>query len=151
MKLRYLRVGNYPPIKDTDVAFSGDSPLARECAIRFAVGVNGSGKSHLLQAISEVFLALADWRVPHFPVTLVYELGSTTRQTVIVAASRTATQPEPGIWMSESHLFPPAAMAEDFQTLIDGLYRNTQQTQYRPVIAPGNWTGMATPQLSYMP
>jgi hypothetical protein len=151
MKLRYLRVGNYPPIKDTDVAFAGDSPLARACSIRFAVGVNGSGKSHLLQAISEVFLALADWRVPHFPVTLVYELGAEYRQTVIVAASRTETQPEPSIWMSEGHFFEPDAMPEDFQALIDQLYREPSQVPYRPIIAPGSWSGMATPQLSYMP
>jgi hypothetical protein len=104
-----------------------------------------------LQAISEVFLALADWRVPHFPVTLVYELGSTTRQTVIVAASRVETQTEPSFWVSINHFFDHTASTEDFQTLIDGLYKEPSQTQYRSIIAPGNWTGMATPQLSYLP
>lgn len=74
MKLRYLRIGNYPPLKDVRVTFAGKSPIDRQCAIRFIVGVNGSGKSHMLQAVSEAFLALSDWRVPHFPITIVYEL-----------------------------------------------------------------------------
>ncbi|MFD2013404.1 hypothetical protein ACFSHO_07485 [Acinetobacter vivianii] len=57
------------------MCFASGSPLARECAIRFVVGVNGSGKSNLLRAVAEVFLALGDLRVPAFPVSLVYELG----------------------------------------------------------------------------
>ena len=55
--------------------FASGSPLQRECAIRFVVGVNGSGKSNLLRAVAEVFLALADERLPPFPVSLIYELG----------------------------------------------------------------------------
>jgi signal recognition particle GTPase len=45
MRLRYLRLQNYPPISDIKVCFASGSPLARDCAIRFVVGVNGSGKS----------------------------------------------------------------------------------------------------------
>lgn len=58
MRLRYLHLQNYPPISDIKVCFASGSPLARECAIRFVVGVNGSGKSNLLRAVAEVFLAL---------------------------------------------------------------------------------------------
>lgn len=36
---------------------------------------NGSGKSNLLRAIAEVFLALADGRRAPFPVRMIYELG----------------------------------------------------------------------------
>ena len=171
MKLRYLRVGNYPPLKEVRIALAGASPIDRQCAIRFVVGVNGSGKSHLLQAISEAFLALADWRVPHFPVTMVYELrgepaftfdlqklsskdavlSAGTRKTVIIAASRTTSQPQPSLWVSESHVFNPEAKTDDFESLIDSLYRTKKQTHYRPVIAPNQWTGAATPQLAYLP
>ncbi|BBL58892.1 AAA family ATPase [Methylomonas koyamae] len=58
MKLRYLHLQDYPPIKDIKVLFASGSPLQRDCAIRFVVGVNGSGKSNLLRALAEVFLAL---------------------------------------------------------------------------------------------
>ena len=44
MRLRYLHLQNDPPIADIKVCFASGSPLARECAIRFVVGVNGSGK-----------------------------------------------------------------------------------------------------------
>lgn len=70
MRLRYLHLSHYPPIKDLAVRFASGSPLQRECAIRFVVGVNGSGKSNLLRAVAEVFLALADERLPPFPVSL---------------------------------------------------------------------------------
>lgn len=79
MRLRYLHLRDYPPIKDISLCFASGSPLQRElqrqCAIHFVVGVNGSGKSNLLRAVAEVFLALADERLPPFPVSLVYELG----------------------------------------------------------------------------
>src|SRR6266571_5094577 len=75
MKLRYLSLKNYGPLKDVDVVFSASSPLNRNCSIRFVVGVNGSGKTHLLKALSKIFISLADWQPPHFPVTLIYELG----------------------------------------------------------------------------
>ncbi|MDD2761715.1 MAG: AAA family ATPase, partial [Methylomonas sp.] len=75
MKLRYLHLRDYPPIKDIKVLFASGSPLQRDCAIRFVVGVNGSGKSNLLRAVAEVFLALSEQRVPPFPVSLIYELG----------------------------------------------------------------------------
>ena len=53
MRLRYLHLQNYPPISDIKVCFASGSPLDRECAIRFVVGVNGSGKSNLLRAVAE--------------------------------------------------------------------------------------------------
>ena len=62
------------------ITFSAESLLQHQCAIRFVVGVNGSGKTHLQQAIFETFLTLArnespPFRVPHYPVTLAYDLG----------------------------------------------------------------------------
>ena len=97
MKLRYLHLGNYPPIKDMAVSFASGSPLQRECAIRFVVGVNGSGKSNLLRAVAEVFLALSEQRVPQFPVSLIYELGvsgtASHRTLVLIALAIASNQP----------------------------------------------------------
>lgn len=75
MRLRYLHVEGLPPLNDIAIPFGYERILGRECAIRFIVGVNGSGKSRLLQAIAEIFLTLEARRLPPFPVTLAYDLG----------------------------------------------------------------------------
>lgn len=180
MKLRYLHLRNYPPLRAAQIVFAGGSALGRECAIRFVVGVNGSGKSHLLQAISEVFLALADWRAPHFPVTLVYELGRSgndlvfsrrrepnprpgfvelnfedrSRKTVILSALREEGQLQPALWVSEGFVFPGNAGKEDFEDLIGELYAHPESPPhgFRALIAPGSWSGRGeTAQLPYLP
>jgi predicted ATPase len=81
MKLRYLRVCNQSPLKDIKIDFSHEPILGRNCAIHFIAGVNGSGKSRLLQTIAEIFLSLdpnfgnQQVSIPDFPVTLAYDLG----------------------------------------------------------------------------
>lgn len=50
MRLRFFRLRNYPPLTDIAINFSAESPLRRQCQIHFVVGVNGTGKTHLLQA-----------------------------------------------------------------------------------------------------
>lgn len=177
MKLRYLHIRNYPPLNKAQIVFSSHSPLERLCAIRFVVGVNGSGKSHLLRAISKVFLSLSDWCAPHFPVSLVYELGrdhptlvldkhslsgkaslgGSQRQTIILSALREDEQLEPALWVSESFTFPPTATKDDFEELIRLLYAKQTVLEplphgFRAVIAPGNWSsGRGTAQLPYLP
>lgn len=177
MKLRYLHIRNYPPLNKAQIVFSSHSPLDRLCAIRFVVGVNGSGKSHLLRAISKVFLSLADWCAPHFPVSLVYELGQdrpvlvldqhalsggaslggSQRQTIILSALREEEQLEPALWVSEGFTFPPTATHDDFEELIRSLYAKQSALEplphgFRAVIAPGNWpSGKGTAQLPYLP
>ncbi|MCZ6679175.1 MAG: AAA family ATPase [Candidatus Poribacteria bacterium] len=75
MKLRYLHLQDRPPLQDISITFEQSDILERKCAIHFVVGVNGSGKSRLLQALAEVFLRLEARQLPDFPVTLAYELG----------------------------------------------------------------------------
>jgi energy-coupling factor transporter ATP-binding protein EcfA2 len=75
MKLRYLRLSNLEPLKNISVSFGYEPILGHDCAIRFVVGINGSGKTRLLQAISEIFLRLGRRELPPFPVTMVYDLG----------------------------------------------------------------------------
>jgi predicted ATPase len=180
MKLRYLHLRNYPPMNSARIAFSSNSPLARKCAIRFVVGGNGSGKSHLLQAIGEVFLALADWLPPHFPVLLVYEIGKSgndlafnqrpnlnktpgradlifnerAKKTIILAALREEEHEQPALWVSEGFNFSPAATADDFDALVAELYANPEHSPhgFRAIIPPGTWTGKgATAELGYLP
>jgi ABC-type cobalamin/Fe3+-siderophores transport system ATPase subunit len=141
MKLRYLHLRRYPPLEDVSVVFSSSSPLKRECAISFVVGVNGSGKSHLLQAIAEVFVALAEERTPHFPVSLVYELGRAnegTQRTLLLdcPGSREAAS----LWVAERFVWPNDSDAETFVAHINTLRaRAAAPLGWTSLIAPGQW------------
>lgn len=92
MRLRYLNLSDAPPLQQLSISFHQEEILGRQCAIRFIVGVNGSGKSRLLQALAQIFLALE--RAPNiqlpFFVTLVYDLGSDSRRTIYLQYQPTA-------------------------------------------------------------
>lgn len=142
MRLRYLHLQNYPPISDIKVCFASGSPLARECAIRFVVGVNGSGKSNLLRAVAEVFLAMADLRVPAFPVSLVYELGmrgSTNHRTLLLHCP--GNRQQASLWLHEKYTFPDDTDQQMFDLTINHLQqRDTPMVPgFTPLIAPGYW------------
>ncbi len=83
MKIRYLRVQNLPPLDDITLHFGHEPMLGRPVAIHFVVGVNGSGKSRVLQALAEIVLSTESLRWPDFPFSLVYDLGSAPVQTII--------------------------------------------------------------------
>jgi ABC-type Mn2+/Zn2+ transport system ATPase subunit len=74
VRLRYLRVRQRPPLQDINVEFHREELLGLTGAIHFVIGVNGTGKSRLLQVIAETFLALEQGGVPSYPVTLAYDL-----------------------------------------------------------------------------
>ena len=169
MKLRYLQLAHYPPLRDFSVVFSAASPLARTCAIRFLVGVNGSGKSHLLQALTEIFIALAGWRPPHFPATLIYELGAkpafllsgstldgphifggTNKMTIVVDSPGRTN--EAALWVAEGYAFPDDATEEDFAATLSQLRLSGQTDHFRAVVPIGSWSSTgATAQRSYLP
>ncbi|ALU87250.1 hypothetical protein Hrubri_0016 [Herbaspirillum rubrisubalbicans M1] len=155
MRLRYLHLKNYPPISDIKVCFASGSPLARECAIRFVVGVNGSGKSNLLRAVAEVFLALADGRRSSFPVQLVYELGGRDS-----SASRTLVldwfgdRQSASLWIAERYTFPDDATSEQFEQAL--LCFSTESpkipVQFRTLIRKGEWpSASVTPEVIALP
>lgn len=150
MRLRYLHLQNYPPIKDIRTCFSSGSPLERECAIRFVVGVNGSGKSNLLRAVTEVFLALADLRLPPFPVTLVYELGkrgSSSQFTIVVDSP--GNKAEACIWVAEDWHWPDSTEEYTFEENLTQLRETGQFEKFRDHIARGTWPqhpGIAMPK-----
>lgn len=155
MRLRYLRLGNYPPIKNMAVCFASGSPLNRECAIRFVVGVNGSGKSNLLRAIAEIFLALVDLRMPQFPVCLIYELGSrdsAQHRTLILDCE--GNRSEACLWIAENYFCPDDATVEQFAQAIDYLRANPANPPigFKQLIAAGDWPSRAsTPPMIALP
>lgn len=153
MRLRYLRLSNYPPIKDMVVRFASGSPLDRECAIRFVVGVNGSGKSNLLRAIAEIFLALVDLRMPQFPVCLVYELGvrgSSQHRTLILDCE--GSRSTASLWLAENYFCPDDATVEQFAQAIDYLraYSSNPPVVFKQLIVAGDWPSRAStpPQIA---
>jgi len=122
MRLRYLHLQNYPPISNIKVCFASGSPLGRECSIRFVVGVNGSGKSNLLRAVAEIFLALADLRVPAFPVSLVYELGvrgSPSHRTLLLHCP--GDRQQASLWLHERFQFDDGNGQDVFEACIEHL------------------------------
>lgn len=155
MRLRYLRVDQYPPLTDLAVAFSTSSPLERKFSLHFVVGLNGTGKTHLLQALCEIFLAIADWRPPHFPSSLVYELGTneTTLRTIILDAPGPRTLSS--LWVAEGFVFPLDTSKDAFESTIRSLRSNVNDPSlqgFRPLIAPGAWPGgSSTANLAALP
>ncbi|MFY1868307.1 AAA family ATPase [Achromobacter xylosoxidans] len=142
MRLRYLHLQNYPPISNIKVYFASGSPLARECAIRFVVGVNGSGKSNLLRAVAEVFLALADLRVPAFPVSLVYELGvrgSPSHRTLLLHCP--GDRQVASLWLHERLAFDDQNGQEVFESCIEHLVLSGRPMVpgFTALIEPGHW------------
>lgn len=143
MRLRYLHLQNYPPISNIKVCFASGSPLARECAIRFVVGVNGSGKSNLLRAVAEVFLALADLRVPAFPVSLVYELGmrgSPSHRTLLLHCP--GDRQVASLWLHERFAFDDQNGQEVFESCIEHLVLSGGMPMvpgFTALIEPGHW------------
>lgn len=85
MRLRHFHVQGLPPLSDIALSFGQEKILKRKLAIHFIVGVNGTGKTRLLQALTEVFLALAqEVRPLPFPVTLAYDLGVEKPRTIFL-------------------------------------------------------------------
>ena len=140
MRLRYLSLKNYPPLNDIAISFSAESPLQRDCAIRFVVGVNGSGKTHLLQAIIETFLCLTRQQKPNFPVTLIYELGK-AKQARTIIFDNPGDHGKPGWWQSKSdqNILPTHFQIEDWQNLV--LKIRDGEKDWEPLIRNGNWPG----------
>lgn len=150
MRLRYLHLGHYPPIKDLAVHFASGSPLNRECAIRFVVGVNGSGKSNLLRAVAEVFLALSDERLPPFPVSLIYELGQrghSGHYTFIVDCQ--GNKSEASLWVAEDWNWEDTDPQEVFEIALEQIRDGNTPEHFREFIKRGTWpqsAGIALPK-----
>ncbi|OPX97216.1 MAG: chromosome segregation protein [Syntrophorhabdus sp. PtaB.Bin006] len=142
MKLRYLKIKNYPPLNDITIRFSSDSLLTdRQCAIQFVVGVNGSGKTHLLQALMETFAALASQKPPRFPVTLVYDLGEGSQQRTLIF-DHPGNTGNTGWWQSKKPR-PSLSFSDytEFQWLMLIKIAGSQNEEWEALIADGAWPG----------
>jgi len=85
MKLRYLHLQGVPPLEDASITFQQSSVLSNPLAVHFVAGVNGTGKTSLLQTITETLLSLARERAAlPFPMTLAYDLGNGNRRTILL-------------------------------------------------------------------
>lgn len=147
MRLRYFHIREYPPLQDVEIVFSADSPLKTQNAIHFVVGVNGSGKTHLLQALTETFLCLERKKPPAFPVTLVYELGVAEHRQIFVFDNPLGNDGV-GWWYSVVALtaltnlvFPAEAGASVFQNAVCDL-RLGRYSGWKAIInETGGWSG----------
>ena len=81
MRLRYLALPEYGPLRDLRIAFGRETLLpGRVGTLNFIVGVNGTGKSHLFRALFEIFRHLEIGKLPPFAATVVYDHeGGNTR------------------------------------------------------------------------
>jgi predicted ATP-dependent endonuclease of OLD family len=78
MKLKRLYLDNYKVLREIDIRFNpgmGSSNVDSNYAIDFLVGLNGSGKSTVLQAIIDIFLRLEKSEQVPFLFTLEYDVG----------------------------------------------------------------------------
>ncbi len=140
MRLRYLHICNYPPLKDVILCFNPPGLKDRKCAIRFVVGVNGSGKTHLLQAVAATFLALARQKRPHFPVALAWELGEgDNRRTLIF---QNPIHKKDVFWWQSKEIIPDTADAEYWDILLSDLCTTKPlKSGWDPLIQGSNWPG----------
>jgi len=74
MRLRYVALPEYGPLRDLRIAFGRETLLpGRIGTLNFIVGVNGTGKSHLFRALFEIFRHLEIGKLPMFATTVIYD------------------------------------------------------------------------------
>lgn len=149
LRLRYLNLRLYAPLSDIKVCFASDTAWTAfsidppdPCAIHFVVGLNGSGKSHLLRALAAIFVSLADGRLPGFSFALIYELGAANNQRTVIFNSPGASS-EASVWQAEDTIFDKFADEQTFDTAIDALTSGENES-FTARIAPGDYPQAVT-------
>jgi hypothetical protein len=74
MKLRYFRLRDKAPHSDTKIIFGREELLGLTGSLHFLVGINGTGKSRLLQTLVETLMHIENNQEPSYAVTLAYDL-----------------------------------------------------------------------------
>lgn len=98
MRLHRLYLGEYRVLRDLEIEFLPGFDTAEggpDYALDFLVGLNGSGKSTVLQAITDIFRRLEAGRPIPFAFEMEYELRAQKIRRVIVG--NRANTPEGGI------------------------------------------------------
>ena len=125
MKIRYFYIENYPPLDKLEISLPQKSLLEdRECSIKFIVGLNGSGKSHLQRAIFQTFLSLSKKEKPPFPVRIIYELKKRENATIIFYQHRANIY-----WWVVNEVFPDYEEAH-WEILIDDLISGIKKADH---------------------
>lgn len=124
MRLRYLYLPDYGPLKDVAVVFEQNPHIDnRQGAVNFVVGLNGSGKSSLLRAIYDVFHSLSREELPKFPVTMVYDSAALTGGTVLFHRPR---GPASESFFAATYLYHPYRSAGEWQNYIASFLEDQQ-------------------------
>jgi len=94
--------------------------------------------------VAELFLALADERLPPFPATLVYELGrrGATRHRSYVL-NFPGTKSGAAQWLAEGWHWPDDAREAGFREVIVSLRDTGRMEHFLALFAPGNWPQMS--------
>ncbi|WP_150616297.1 AAA family ATPase [Pseudomonas fluorescens] len=144
-----MNLNLYAPLNDLKLCFASDVAWAAfaqgapaPCAIHFVVGLNGSGKSHLLRALASIFVTLSDGRLPGFPFSLIYELGTTDNPRTVIFNSP-GTRTETSVWQSEGFVFDKDINAADFDEAITALHTG-ERKDFIARVAPGNYPQAVT-------
>jgi len=128
MRLRYLRLANIPPLEDVTIEFGHESLLGRKVAIRFVVGVNGSGKTRLLQTLAKAFLCLEQRIKPPFNITLVYDMERDGNRTIYWRYQLDAPENNCFVEFADRLL---DRSREDWESLREEIEKNPSELQYR--------------------
>ncbi|MBI5847935.1 MAG: AAA family ATPase [Nitrospirae bacterium] len=119
MQLRYFRLCHRRPLEDVQIIFQRERLLQeQQLAIHFVVGVNGTGKTRLLQALAETFIALeTDPKNLSIPVTLAYDRQIEQKNQTIYFDYSPDLQPARAFALFETPLPPDT----DWSKLAQGL------------------------------
>ena len=149
MRLRYLHLNLYAPLTELKVCFASDAAWTAftqgppdPCSIHFVVGLNGSGKSHLLRALASIFVSLADGRLPGFAFTLVYEMGADENSRTVIFNSP-GSRSEASVWQSEGAFFDKNTDTLGFDSAVDSLTRG-EHSDFIARVAPGDYPQAVT-------
>ncbi len=129
MRLRYLYLPDYGPLKEVAVVFEKNPHIDnRQGAVNFVVGLNGSGKSSLLRAIYDVFHSLSREELPRFPVTMAYDISKPGGDARIVLFHRPRGPASEAFFLSifENKDF---GQADDWQVFIEGLKATSREDE----------------------
>lgn len=119
MRLRYLYLPDYGPLKEVAVVFEKNPHIDnRQGAVNFVVGLNGSGKSSLLRAIYDVFHSLSREELPKFPVTMAYDSAALQGGTVVFHRPQGSSSE---CFFAATNLYHPDRSASDWQDYITSL------------------------------
>lgn len=87
MRLGKIRIEGYKHLKDTTVEFREHDNSFGKAAIRFFIGLNGSGKSAFLEAIGLIFTRIMQDEVPGFNFELEYSINANGNEVRVFVSS----------------------------------------------------------------